>query len=56
MHSVESRYVVGWKHTLFAGTSVHIQPGHFTCWGSEGVKAPPVAACLNAGAILLVTV
>ena len=23
---------------LFAGMSVHLQPGNFTGWGSEGVK------------------
>ena len=36
--SIESRYVIGPEKILFAGASVHLLPGNFTCWGSEGVK------------------
>ena len=37
-HSFESRCVTGPENILFAGGSVHFQPGHSTGWGSVGVK------------------
>ena len=38
MHSIKSRCDIEPGNRLFAGMSVHFQPGHFTGWGSEGVK------------------
>ena len=40
MHSSESRLVIGPSNILFAGVYVcTFQPGNFTGWGSQGVKA-----------------
>ena len=37
-HSTESRCDIEAENILFAGMSVHFQPGNFTGWGSEGVN------------------
>ena len=37
-HSIESRCDIEPENRLFAGMSVHFEPGNFTGWGSERVK------------------
>ena len=40
MLSIKSRLVIGQSNILFGGVYVcTFQPGNFTDWGSEGVKA-----------------
>ena len=38
MHNIKIRYDTEAENTLFAGMSVHFQPGNFTSWGSERVN------------------
>ena len=38
-HSIENRCDIEAENILFAGMSVHFQPGNVTGWGSEGVNA-----------------
>ena len=37
-HSIESRCDIEPENRLFAGMSVHFEPGQFKGWGREGVK------------------
>jgi len=38
MYSIDSRCDTEPENTLFAGLSVHLQPGNSKSWGSEEVK------------------
>ena len=40
MHSIKNRFVIGQSNILSGGVYIcTFQPGNFTGWGSEGVKA-----------------